>query len=347
MKTGNFFFLLLLMFALTLAGCGNDQSGTVSSSNQASGKTAEKIVIKASHNDPVSSPRHLAFERFAEIVGEESDGNIEVEIYPSGQLSNGDNTTMIQQLQSGTLQMTSVSNIVFSSFEQKFGAISLPFLFDNRQEAYDLVDGPIGEELLSLLEPQGIQGIGYWEGGFRQITNSERAVKKPQDLEGLKIRVPEINMYVSLYKKFGASPTPMAFGELFSALEQGVVDGQENPLVTIDSAKFQEVQEHVTIWDYSWDALIIGMNKKFWDGLDSETQKIITDAVNEAGQYERNLVAKGDEELVAKLEEYGMTVTKLTPEELKAFREIANQVYEDVEPDYTKELIDKILEAVK
>ncbi|GAB7054539.1 TRAP transporter substrate-binding protein [Paenibacillus naphthalenovorans] len=335
--------IVSLVASLTLAGCGSQ--GGASTAGSANEKP--KVEIKASHNDPESSPRHKGMQEFAKIVNEKSQGRIKVTIYPNGQLSNGNNQTMIEQLQTGTLQMATVSNIVFSSFEKKFGALSLPFLFSDRQKAYDVVDGPVGKELLDTLQAKGIHGVGYWEGGFRQITNSKKAISAPEDLQGLKIRVPEIKMYLSLYKMLGATATPMAFGEVFSALEQKVIDGQENPLVTIDASKFQEIQKHVTIWDYSWDALIVGFNKKFWDELDSEAKQIIEDAVKEAGKLERGLVAQGDIELIDKLTKEGMTVTKLTPEQKQAFRDKVSSVYKEVESEYTKELIDKLVEAAK
>jgi tripartite ATP-independent transporter DctP family solute receptor len=347
--------IVSLMAALTLTGCGSKTTPTAggqatpSAGAQAtdSGKVAATINIKASHGDPETSPRHQGLLQFAKIVDEKSKGKIKVTVYPNGQLSNGNNQTMIEQLQTGTLQMATVSNLVFSNFEKKFGSLSLPFLFDDRQKAYNLVDGPVGKELLSTLDAKQVHGVGFWEGGFRQITNSKKAITKPEDLQGLKIRVPEIKMYLSLYKRLGATATPMAFGELFAALDQKVVDGQENPLVTINSAKFQEVQKHVTVWDYSWDALIVGFNKKFWDGLDADSKKIIEDAVKEAGTLERGLVAKGDTELIDKLTKDGMTVTKLTPEQKQVFRDKVADVYKDVEPDFTKELIDKMVNAAK
>ncbi|PZE22793.1 TRAP transporter substrate-binding protein [Paenibacillus xerothermodurans] len=342
-----------LIAALTMTGCGNyggqktDTANTTKPENTVTDSGKPAITIKASHGDPESSPRHKGLAQFAKTVDEKSQGRIKVTIYPNGQLSNGNNQTMIEQLQTGTLQMATVSNLVFSNFEKKFGALSLPFLFNDRQKAYNAVDGPVGTELLSTLEAKGIQGVGYWEGGFRQITNSKKAIATPEDLQGLKIRVPEITMYQSLYKKLGATATPMAFGELFSAMEQKVVDGQENPLVTIDSAKFQEVQKHVTIWDYSWDALIVGFNKKFWDGLDDESKKIITDAVKEAGTYERGLVAQGDKDLIDKLAKDGMTVTQLSDQQKQAFRAKVADVYKEVESEYIAELIDKLVEAAK
>jgi tripartite ATP-independent transporter DctP family solute receptor len=349
MKRGIKLVSMSLMVALTLAGCGGQK--IASTDNNANTPKIESvkpaITIKASHGDPETSPRHQGLLKFAKIVDEKSKGSIKVTIYPNGQLSNGNNQTMIEQLQTGTLQMATVSNLVFSNFEKKFGAISLPFLFNDRQKAYTLVDGPVGKELLSTLDAKQIHGAGYWEGGFRQITNSKRAITKPEDLQGLKIRVPEIKMYLSLYKRLGATATPMAFGELFAAMDQKVVDGQENPLVTIDSSKFQEVQKHVTVWDYSWDALIVGFNKKFWDGLDAESRQIIESAVKEAGTLERDLVAKGDKELIDKLTKEGMTVTQLDAAQKKVFQEKVADVYQDVESEYTKELIDKLVNAAK
>jgi tripartite ATP-independent transporter DctP family solute receptor len=355
-RLGIKFITVSLMAALTLAGCGNyggqktasQATPAPANTNVQKNETAKPTIqIKASHGDPESSPRHQGLLQFSKIVDEKSQGRIKVTIYPNGSLSNGNNQTMIEQLQTGTLQMATVSNLVFSNFEKKFGAISLPFLFNDRQKAYNAVDGPVGKELLDSLESKGVHGVGYWEGGFRQITNSKKAIAKPEDLQGLKIRVPEIKMYLSLYKRLGATATPMAFGELFSALDQKVVDGQENPLVTIDSAKFQEVQKHVTVWDYSWDALIVGFNKKFWDGLDDEAKKIIEAAVKDAGKVERDLVAKGDKDLIDKLTKDGMTVTQLNADQKKAFQDKVADVYNDVEADFTKELIDKLVKAAK
>jgi len=191
-----------------------------------------------------------------------------------------------------------------------------------------------------MLLEKNVVALGFGENGFRQITNNVRPIATPADIEGLKIRIPGIKMYISLFKELGADPTAMNFAEVFTSLQQGAIDGQENPLDVIYSSKFQEVQKYISLWNYSYDALILGMNKDKFESFDEETQNILKECAVEACAYQRKLNREKGEEQLEFFKEQGMQVTELTDEQIAAFQEKVKPVYDEYEPIIGKELLD-------
>ena len=264
---------------------------------------------------------------FADLVRRRSGGQIQITVYPNGELAGGNQTEELTMLQDGSIDFTYHSNLLYSNIDQSFAAISMPWLFTDYSQVDAALSGSAGRELLKALETQGIVGLAYGENGFRQLTNDRLAVRTPDDLHGLRIRIPDVELYNSIFEAMGAIPITMNFGEVIGALRQGQIDGQENPIDIIVSSKIYEVQKHITIWNYSYDALILGMNEKDWDGLPGNAQVIIKLAASEASKQQVRLSRDAAQTELSLLRDKGMTITELTPDQVKAFRSTTDTVY--------------------
>lgn len=264
---------------------------------------------------------------FADIVKQRSDGRIQITVYPNGELAGGDQVKELTMLQDGSIDFTYHSNLIYSNLDQSFAAISMPWLFTDYAQVDTALSGPAGGQLLKLAETRGIIGLAYGENGFRQLTNSKLAVHSPGDLQGLKVRIPGVDLYKSVYQAMGAMPVTMNFGGVYDALKQGQIDGQENPIDIIVSSRLYEVQDHITVWNYSYDALILGMNKKDWEGLPVHAQSIIMAAAAEASREQVKLSRDAARTQLGLLRDKGMTVSELTPDRVKAFRTTTDPVY--------------------
>jgi tripartite ATP-independent transporter DctP family solute receptor len=249
---------------------------------------------------------------------------------------------MVEGLQLGTLEMTLVSTAPLSSFTKKFLVFDLPFIFKDTASARKVVDGPIGTQLLDSLKDQGIIGLAYFENGFRHVTNNKRPIEKPEDLKGLKIRTMENPVHMATFKVLGADPTPMAFGELFTALQQGTIDGQENPLPVIDTSKFYEVQKYLSLTGHFYAPAPLLISKSFFESLSPDIQNAIKEAAIEARDYERKLLDEMNAKLVDELQKKGMQINEVDKE---AFVKAVQPVYKQFEADITPELIKQVIEA--
>jgi TRAP-type transport system periplasmic protein len=264
---------------------------------------------------------------FADLVKRRSGGQIQITVYPNCELAGGDQVKELTMLQDGRIDFTYHSNLLYTNLDQSFAAISMPWLFTGYSQIDAALSGSAGSRLLKALGSQGIVGLAYGENGFRQLTNSKLAVATPSDLRGLKIRIPNVELYKSIYKAMGAIPVTLNFSQVMGALEKGQIDGQENPIDIIVSSKLYEVQRHITIWNYSYDALILGMNKKDWDGLPGSAQAIIKLAASEASREQIRLSRDAAQTELSLLRDKNMTVTELTPDQVKAFRVVTEPVY--------------------
>ena len=266
-----------------------------------------KTVLKLGTSTQPSHIYNLAAERFGEIVAEKSGGEIEVQVFPAAQL--GSERDMVEGLQLGSLEMTLTSTGPMGNFVPQVKLFNLPFLFKDRESCYRVLDGEIGTQIADRFVKVGIRSLGWYENGFRNITNSKVAVNSPKDMEGIKIRVMEDDVFILTMKSLGASPLPMAFGELYTALEQKTVDAQENPLAVIYSSRFFEVQKYLAMTGHFYSPAVLLISEITWQTLSPEQQKIITDAAAQARDYERELSLKADQELEAACAKEGMTVT--------------------------------------
>lgn len=328
------FVLLALILCVSLMGVGCSKS------------TGEKPVdvkpveLKMSVTTADSSTWTLGAKKFAELVKERSNGKITINVFPNEQLSSGNQTKGIEMLMTGATDISLHSNIIYSVVDPKFGVISLPWLLADEATADAKLSGKAGDKFKEMLQTKGVECLAFGENGFRQLTNSKKEVKSPADMAGLKIRIPGIKMYTSLYKALGADPTAMNFAEVFTALQQGTIDGQENPTDVITSSKLYEVQKYISLWNYSYDALVLGFNKAKFDSFDKDTQAMLKKAAEEAMEYQRKINREKGTEQIKLFKDAGLTITTLTPDQIKAFQEKVKPVYEEYEPIIGKEVID-------
>jgi tripartite ATP-independent transporter DctP family solute receptor len=265
------------------------------------------------------SPLVTGQRKFAEIVKEKSGGKIDVKVFPAGML--GGDMQSVSSLQGGLLQMSVMNAGLMASIAPDFAILDIPFLFDNAKEADAVMDGEVGKIFAKQLDTKNLVVLSYWELGFRNLTNSRRPVEKVDDIEGLKIRVVQSPIYLEMFQALGANAVPMPFPEVYTALETGTVDGQENPAPSILTAKLNEVQKYLTLTRHTYNPMVLLFSKPLWEKLDQDEKDLLQQAAIEASAFQRQLSREADSKAVEALEASGMVVTKLPPEEVARFRE--------------------------
>lgn len=304
---------------------------------------AQPVSIKLGHVAPTDEPYHQAAEKFAQLVKQYTDGAVEVQIFPNSLL--GGQRELLEGLQLNSVDATLTTAAVLANFLPRTQVIELPFMFRDRAHVYKVVDGPLAQEIYAGDEAKKMKVIDTWENGFRNITNDVRPIERPDDMKGIKIRVMENKMYIDMFKALGANPTPMARGEVFTALQTKTIDAQENPLGQIATSRFYEVQKYLTLsrHTYSPEALVFSLAT--WNRLSPQHREAIRRASAEAKAYNRELSAKMEDEYLAKLRGNGMTVTTPSPEEIAAFQEKMTPVWDTYADKIGKDLIRKIKET--
>jgi tripartite ATP-independent transporter DctP family solute receptor len=288
--------------------------------------------IKFAFQNQKGHPQAEGAQKFADLVAQKSGNKIQVKLFPGGTL--GGDVQTVSALQGGTIEMTVLNAGILASQVKAFEVFDFPFLFATPQEADAVVDGPFGKGLFDKLAEKNLIGLAYWELGFRNLTNSKRPIQKVEDIAGLKIRVIQSPIYIDMFSALGAAPTPMPFPEVYTALEQKAVDGQENPFTLIRTSKFYEVQKHLAITRHVYNPQAVLIGKKLWDQLSPAEKKIIDDSADEATKFQRELSRKQSDEALADLKKAGMQVTEFSPAELQRLR------------DKVKPVIDKHTAAV-
>ena len=280
---------------------------------------AQAQELKFATQNPKGHPVVTGMERFAEIVTARSGGKIKINLFPGGVL--GGDQANVSALQGGTLDMVVLNSGILASQVKEFGIYDFPFMFANSKEADAVVDGPFGKMLHEKLEAKGIVGLAYWELGFRNITNSRRPINKVDDIAGLKLRVIPNAINVDWVKALGANPTPLPFPEVYAALDQKAIDGQENPATVISANKLYEVQKHIVLSNHQYNPQSLIFSKKVWDTLSAADRKILADAGVEASKYQRQVSRDAASTALENLKKNGMQVTELSPAELARLRE--------------------------
>ena len=265
---------------------------------------------------------------FAEQVEKASGGKMKVRAIGAAAL--GPDTQMQQALIGGAQEMMVGSTATLVGISKEMALWDTPFLFNSAKEADALLDGPIGEKVKAKLQDKGLVGLVYWENGFRNLTNSKRPINRMEDLNGIKLRVMQNNVFLDSFKTLGTNAVPMAFSELFGALETGTVDGQENPYNTILSSKFYEVQKYLTVTNHVYSPWIVLVSKKWWDGLSAAEQKVLIDAGKASRDFERQDTRKEAAGAVAELKRKGMQVNELSPAEAARMRSSLTRVYASI-----------------
>ena len=292
----------------------------------------QERTLRWGHLQPKDHPVSAGTNKFAQIVEQKSGGRIKVKEFPNSAL--GSELQQQAALQGGTQEMMSASTTTLVGIVKEFGVLDFPFLFANAHEADAMLDGPIGQRLLDRLPEHGLVGLAYWENGFRNVTNSKRPITRAEDLEGLKIRVMQNPVYLETFKTVHANPVPMAFGELFTALESRTVDAQENPYSIILGNKFNEVQKYLSITRHSYNAFIVLMSRQTWDKLSQAEKKIVQDAAIEARAYERQVARAAAGRDLETLKARGMQVNEVAPPEIARMRDMLKPVSEKFAASY-------------
>ena len=306
-----------------------------------------KHAIKFAFQNQKGHPQAEGAQKFADLLKEKSGGQMTARLFPGGTL--GGDVQTLSALQGGTVEMTVLNAGLLVGVDKDFVLVDLPFLFDTPQQADAVMDGPVGQALAAKLPGKGLVGLGYWELGFRNLTNNRRPVTKVDDIAGLKIRVVQSPLFIELFNTLGANAVPMPYPELYSAMETGTVDGQENPFSNILSAKFYEVQKHLTITKHVYNPQIVLVSGKFWDKLNADERKAIQDAATEARAYQRALSREQADKALAEIKGEGMQVVELSAEETAKFREkakpVADKFAKEADPALVQQLHAEIEKA--
>ena len=284
----------------------------------------EPIELRLAHVVNEQDGFHIAAEKFKALVEERTDGAVSVEIFPNAQL--GDERTLLESMQIGTVDMGVITNGPVANFVEEIAVFELPFLFPSREAAYQVLDGPVGQDLLDELDRVNLKGLAYAERGFRNLTNSRGPVTEPSDLDGLKLRVMENPVYVDTFRELGANAVPMAWTEALTAMQQGTIDGQENPVNVIHSFELNETQTHMTLSRHTYAPAIFVMGMPVWSELPEPVQGVIEAAAQEAAEYERQVNEEMEAEQLAELKASGMEVVE--DPDLEAFRAAVDPVYD-------------------
>lgn len=319
--------------------------------NEVSAESGEEILVNFSHNQPITSPEHAGAEKFKEVAESMSDGKIKVQLYPAGQM--GSLREQVEGVQLGTTHISMQPSAVITPFVDDIKVLDLPYLWpSDREVIYEVLDGEMGRELLDRLENKGFHGLGYWFGGYKLFTTEDIEIHVPSDFEGVKMRVMESPLLLSQYQAWGGTPVALPYAELYNGLQQGIVDGQENPLQTIYLNNFHEVQNQI-IESYHGGMMYVMISNKAWfDGLSENIQNIITKAEKEGRKEAREVLLETEKEYVENIKETGVNYYKLMPEEIEKFTKASKTVHEEHydtewQKDYLNRLYDAIEEASK
>jgi tripartite ATP-independent transporter DctP family solute receptor len=310
----------------------------------ASATSLAAMTIKLGVVTKPGSAQNIVAEKFKELVEARSDNAVTVKIFHSASI--GNETEILQQIQMGTIEMGVITGGPFDTFDPIVRVINYPFLFKDSEQVDQILDGPLGDEILKSLETSGFKGLCFSENGFRNLTNNKRSVKIPLDIKGLKIRVMSSALHKTIWQTLGANPTPMPW-PIYTELEQGVIDGQENPLWVLEVYKFYEIQKYMTLTRHVYSPHIDVAGLNWWNSLKPEEQAMIQEAMKEAARYQRKSNRDKDADRLVLLKEKGMLVEE-NPD-IAAFREKVKglkdmELYQD---DRVKALLERILEATK
>ncbi|SDH92994.1 TRAP transporter substrate-binding protein [Lutimaribacter saemankumensis] len=291
-----------------------------------------------SPTDPYAITAH-AFKKELEAA---LPGRVEVQLFPNRQL--GDDKEILEGLQFGTIDMGVITNAVVANLEPTYQLVDLPFLFGSAGQAHEVLDGPVGQELAANLRDDGVVSLGAAEGGFRNMINNTRPVRKPEDVEGVKYRTMQNPVFIEMFSALGGSPVPMAWGEVFTAMQQGTVDGLEIPASVVNSNNYAEVTKYLSFTRHTYSAIHLLMSERSFDRLPEDVQQAVLDAGHAAIAEQRQAVAAAEADVVAALKDKGMQINEI--DDVGAFRAKVGPVYERFEPTIGTELLDRALQAV-
>lgn len=338
--------LLVAVMVLGLTACGGKKAETNEGGETPKAEASGEVYkIKLHHDLVEGTAQDLGAKKFKEIVEEKSEGRIEIQIFANNTL--GTDTEAAEMMQSGSLECALLPTAKLSGFYAPLQVLDLPYMFTSREALYGtLDDADFKAALFTPMEELGFHGLNFWESGFKQFTANSLTVA-PEDFEGLKFRTMESPLIIAQFKALGANPIPIDFGETYNALQQGVVDGEENPLVSIVNMRFYEVQTDCVISNHAYLAYAFLFSNKFWETLPEDLQQIITEAADEAVKYEREVTIENEEALIKTIADSGTTVTYMTEEQTAVMTEAMLPVHEEFRDVVGSDLLDLTYELVE
>ena len=337
------FLVILGIAGLLLTGCLKTEEPVqqVQSSEAEQDSNAPEIVIKIGFGGPETLPNYRAIkELFKPEIESRTNGRIKVELYPSSQL--GDDVKLIESLRSGTLEAAGPTTAPLVGMAPEFAVFDIPFLFESGEVADQILDGEIGSKLNKLLESKGLYNLAWTEMGFRHVTNSVHPITSPSDIKGLKIRTMENPIHLEAWRLLGANPTPMPVSEVFTALQQHAIDGQENPVVAIYGWKFYEVNNYISLTGHVYSPLTFLYSKKLFDSYSPDDQKLIREVALKTGIRGREIARADESSYLEEIKEAGATIVELTAAQKQAFQEVTQPVWDSVAEKVGDELIEEL-----
>ena len=333
------FLLMLILLVGGLFACSNSSSTSTNTTEEKKEEaTSEPIVIKFSHVTAPDSPKGKAADLFKQLVEERTNGKVKVEVYPSSQLFDDDKA--IQELPRNTVQLIAPSTTKLVSYDPAFQIVDMPFLFTSDEAVYKFWDGEGGQVLSKKLEKYNIKVLAMWANGDKHFTNSKRPLTKPEDFKGLKFRTQTGKVLDEQFAALGASAVPMGFSEVYVALQQGTVDGQENTFNNIDTQGYAEVQKYLTVSGHGRLDYLLLTNTKFWDSLPEDVRTTLEEVVAEVTEQQRKWSEELNKESYEKLKASGMEIYELTKEDLEAFQKAMQPVYDKFADSIGQDLIE-------
>jgi len=338
--------MMMLMLTLSLAACGGGNGGGEAAGGEEGGEGfagGQTFAIKIGHSDTTENLIHKSLENFKAYVEEQSGGAVTVDIYAAEQL--GSNAEMAEMVEMGSLDAMMIPQGEEAKLAPKINTLGLPFLFEDYESVYKVLDSEIGEELVADLADHNMIQLAYWENGLRQTTNSKRPLNGPDDFKGLKIRTPEDAMTIAIFEALGASPSPLAFSELYLALQQGTFDGQENPISNIHANNFQDVQKYLAMTNHKYECKNMIFSLTSWEKYPEDVQNLLKEAAKKFGDEHRQAIVDSQDQQLKELQEAGMEVTN---PDIDALKEATASVYDDfyAENDWAEDLVNRIREKM-
>lgn len=331
--------IIALAMVFALCACGSGSTAASSSTAASTGTSTETYNIKLGHSDTVDNLLHVSLLNFKAYVEEKSEGRLKVDVYASEQL--GSNAEMAEMVEMGSLDAMMLPQGQEANYAPKLNILGMPFLFSSYDDVYKVLDSEIGDELIADLASHNMIQLAYWENGLRQTTNSVRPINTPEDLKGLKIRTPEDKVTMAIFEALGASPAPLAFSELYLALQQNTFDGQENPVSNIHANNFQDVQKYLAMTSHKYECKNMVFSLTTWNKLPADLQQILLDGAKIYGDEHRKAIVDSTDAMLEDLVAAGMEVTY---PDTAAFQEATQVVYSDfyAENDWAEDLVTRI-----
>jgi tripartite ATP-independent transporter DctP family solute receptor len=300
-------------------------------------------TLRFAFQNVVEHPQGQGAKKFADLLSEKSGGKIKVRLFPGGTL--GGDVQTVSALQGGTLDITVLNSGILAAQAPDFAMLDFPFLFNDADEAHAVIDGPVGQKLAAQLENKGLVGLGYWDLGFRHLTNSQRPVTKLEDMQGLKVRVIQSPIYLETFSALGSNPVPMAFPEVYTGLEQHTIDGQENPFTVIEGNKFYEVQKYLSVTGHIFNPQSLIIGQKSWSRFNDDEKALIREAAAEAQQFQRELSSSSMDKARAALDGK-VAINDVSDAEKDRFRERVKPVIEKFSQEIDGELVQMMYDEI-